>query len=63
MSRPPQWSAVLPILPADFHALQMLDATVEIPQQGVIRSLNAHVSGGIAMYEYTRQLAAQASSS
>ena len=38
----------------------MLDATVEIPQQGVIRSLNAHVSGGIAMYEYTRQLAAKA---
>ena len=53
------------ILTADLHAahVQMLDATVEIPQQGVIRSLNAHVSGGIAMYEYTRQLAAQASTS
>ena len=34
---------------------QVLDATVEIPMQGVIRSLNAHVSGGIAMYEVARQ--------
>ena len=50
-------------MPANLHALQMLAATVEISQQGVIRSLNAHVSGGIAMYEYTRQLAAQAASS
>ena len=48
------------LVPAERQVLQMLDATVEIPQQGVIRSLNAHVSGGIAMYEYTRQLAAQA---
>ena len=33
----------------------MLDATVEIPQLGVIRSLNVHVSGAIALYEYTKQ--------
>jgi tRNA guanosine-2'-O-methyltransferase len=35
--------------------LQLLDATLEIPQLGVIRSLNVHVSGAIALYEYTRQ--------
>jgi tRNA G18 (ribose-2'-O)-methylase SpoU len=33
----------------------MLDAAVEIPQLGIIRSLNVHVSGAIAMYEYARQ--------
>lgn len=35
----------------------MLDATVEIPQLGVVRSLNVHVSGALAVYEYTRQRA------
>ena len=35
--------------------LQLLDDCVEIPQLGVIRSLNVHVSAAIAMYEYTRQ--------
>ena len=35
--------------------IAMLDATVEIPQLGVIRSLNVHVSGAIAMYEYAKQ--------
>ena len=35
--------------------LALLDATVEIPQLGIIRSLNVHVSGAIAMFEYTRQ--------
>jgi tRNA G18 (ribose-2'-O)-methylase SpoU len=35
--------------------IDLLDATVEIPQLGVIRSLNVHVSGAIAMYEYTKQ--------
>lgn len=35
--------------------ISMLDATVEIPQLGVIRSLNVHVSGAIAMYEFTKQ--------
>lgn len=35
--------------------LEVLDHTVEIPQLGLIRSLNVHVSGAIAMYEYSRQ--------
>ncbi|KAI5079464.1 hypothetical protein GOP47_0004943 [Adiantum capillus-veneris] len=37
------------------NILQTLDACVEIPQLGVIRSLNVHVSGAIALWEYTRQ--------
>lgn len=40
-------------IPADL--LNIIDATVEIPQLGVIRSLNVHVSGALAIYEYTRQ--------
>jgi hypothetical protein len=32
-----------------------LDVCVEIPQQGIIRSLNVHVSGAIMLWEYTRQ--------
>lgn len=35
--------------------LSVLHATVEIPQLGLIRSLNVHVSGAIAAYEFTRQ--------
>ncbi|CAA3014630.1 uncharacterized protein LOC111390252 [Olea europaea subsp. europaea] len=35
--------------------IHMLDACVEIPQLGVVRSLNVHVSGAIALWEYTRQ--------
>ncbi|KAK1407772.1 hypothetical protein QVD17_39399 [Tagetes erecta] len=35
--------------------IHMLDACIEIPQLGVIRSLNVHVSGAIALWEYTRQ--------
>lgn len=35
--------------------LALLHDTVEIPQLGVIRSLNVHVSSAIAIYEYTRQ--------
>ncbi|KAM6916473.1 putative methyltransferase TARBP1 [Xenentodon cancila] len=35
--------------------LQMLDVCVEIPQQGVIRSLNVHVSAALLIWEYTRQ--------
>lgn len=34
--------------------LNLLDQTLVIPQLGVIRSLNAHVSASIALYEYTR---------
>lgn len=40
-------------IPADL--LARLQATVEIPQLGLIRSLNVHVSGAIAAYEFTRQ--------
>jgi tRNA G18 (ribose-2'-O)-methylase SpoU len=35
--------------------LQALDCCVEIPQLGVVRSLNVHVSGALAIYEYSRQ--------
>ena len=34
--------------------LRLLDATVEIPQLGVIRSLNVHVSGALAVYSFTQ---------
>ena len=37
------------------NILGLLDATVEIPQLGVIRSLNVHVSGAISMYSYSQQ--------
>lgn len=30
--------------------------TIEIPQQGITRSLNVHVSGAIAIYEYSKQM-------
>jgi tRNA guanosine-2'-O-methyltransferase len=40
-------------IPAMF--MPVLDTCVEIPQFGMLRSLNVHVSGAIAMYEYTRQ--------
>lgn len=36
------------------NLLSLLDQALVIPQLGVIRSLNAHVSGSIALYEYTR---------
>ncbi|KAK6998100.1 methyltransferase TARBP1 [Biomphalaria glabrata] len=35
--------------------IQSLDICVEIPQQGVIRSLNVHVCGALFVWEYTRQ--------
>lgn len=35
--------------------LQMVDFCVEIPQFGLIRSLNVHVSGAILLWEYTQQ--------
>lgn len=37
------------------HLLQMLDHTIEIPQFGVTRSLNVHVSAAICIYEYTKK--------
>lgn len=35
--------------------LDMLDACVEIPQAGMLRSLNVHVAGAVTLYEYVRQ--------
>ncbi|CCW60382.1 unnamed protein product [Phytomonas sp. EM1] len=35
--------------------IPLLDVCVEVPQYGLIRSLNVHVTGAIVMYEYTRQ--------
>lgn len=35
--------------------LQLVDVCVEIPQFGLIRSLNVHVSGAILLWEYTQQ--------
>ncbi|KAM9450224.1 putative methyltransferase TARBP1 isoform 1-T1 [Clarias gariepinus] len=40
-------------IPVDL--LQLLDTCVEIPQQGVTRSLNVHVSAALLVWEYTRQ--------
>ncbi|KAK1286894.1 hypothetical protein QJS10_CPB20g01346 [Acorus calamus] len=40
-------------IPVDI--IHILDACIEIPQLGIIRSLNVHVSGAIALWEYTRQ--------
>ncbi len=34
---------------------QELDVCVEIPQFGIIRSLNVHVSASLLLWEYTRQ--------
>ncbi|GMH35313.1 hypothetical protein BSKO_03181 [Bryopsis sp. KO-2023] len=41
-------------IPAEL--LQVLDSTLEIPQLGIVRSLNVHVSGAVAVYEYSRQM-------
>lgn len=35
--------------------IQVLDVCLEIPQLGVIRSLNVHVSAAIGVWEYTKQ--------
>ncbi|KAG7359263.1 methyltransferase [Nitzschia inconspicua] len=40
-------------IPVQF--LQTVDQCMEIPQFGMIRSLNVHVSGAIAIWEFTRQ--------
>jgi len=39
-------------IPADY--IHLLDECVEIPQLGVIRSLNVHVSASICVWEYTK---------
>merc|ERR1719162_1591841 len=35
--------------------IDILDFCVEIPQLGIIRSLNVHVSGAILLWSYTKQ--------
>ncbi|CDW83820.1 rrna methylase family [Stylonychia lemnae] len=35
--------------------LNILDQCIEIPQFGIIRSLNVHVSGALCLWEYTKQ--------
>jgi tRNA guanosine-2'-O-methyltransferase len=40
-------------IPVQF--LQAVDACIEIPQFGMIRSLNVHVSGAITIWELTRR--------
>ncbi|KAG2183567.1 hypothetical protein INT43_006573, partial [Umbelopsis isabellina] len=37
------------------HLLQILDHAIEIPQFGITRSLNVHVSASICIYEYTKR--------
>ncbi|KAG5266487.1 hypothetical protein AALO_G00232640 [Alosa alosa] len=37
------------------NLLQLLDVCVEIPQRGITRSLNVHVSAALLVWEYTRQ--------
>lgn len=37
------------------NLLQLVDVCVEIPQQGITRSLNVHVSAALLVWEYTRQ--------
>ena len=40
-------------LPPD--VLSALDVVVEIPQMGIVRSLNVHVSAALLVFELTRQ--------
>ena len=37
------------------HLLALLDGCVEIPQAGVVRSLNVHVSAALALQSYFLQ--------
>lgn len=41
-------------IPIEF--LSAVDQCIEIPQLGIIRSLNVHVSGAITVWEYTKQM-------
>ena len=40
-------------IPQEYYSI--LDYCIEIPQFGVIRSLNVHVSGALCLWEYTKQ--------
>lgn len=35
--------------------LPLLDICIEIPQFGIVRSLNVHVTGALFIYEYAKQ--------
>lgn len=35
--------------------LRLVDSCVEIPQSGLIRSFNVHVTGALVLWEYVRQ--------
>ena len=35
--------------------IQLVDQCVEIPQSGLIRSFNVHVTGALVLWEYVRQ--------
>ena len=35
--------------------MDLCDVCVEIPQLGVVRSLNVHVSGALAIWHFARQ--------
>jgi tRNA guanosine-2'-O-methyltransferase len=37
------------------EVLQLVDVALEIPQLGLLRSLNVHVSAALCLWEYTRQ--------
>ena len=43
------------------YLIQAVDQCVEIPQLGIIRSLNVHVSGAIAIWEHMKQQLASSS--
>ena len=40
-------------IPVDL--LEVVDHCIEIPQFGITRSLNVHVTGALAIWEYTKQ--------
>ena len=40
-------------IPAQY--IPLLDECIEVPQLGVIRSLNVHVTGSIFIWEYTKR--------
>lgn len=37
------------------NLIPLFDTCIEIPQAGVIRSLNVHVSGAICIWQYAKQ--------
>ena len=41
------------------QVIDELDKCVEIPQKGVIRSFNVHVTGALVVWEYARQMMAK----